>query len=280
MKNKRLAILISCFATSLCTLMTSCAYPHIKAGDDIAKTASAADVEEFTSSISNSIENLSYIAIEAAMSTESAKHKTHNSITKTTSSTPKTTTTTTETTTVASTTETSATETSTTETATETTAEPVVTEPPVESETEPECTPEPVTETESSQNEYEYSWSSDGEYWYFEPSGWVLDNQSYYVLCNCVAHEAGSNWISTYNKALVCEVIFNRLNYWGYNSVYDVVAAPNQFTGSGGYVYLNTYSGEVNDDVISAVAYYCSYPEIFTEGYLYFTGDGYQNHFR
>lgn len=278
MKNKRLAIVLSCFVTSLCTLMTSCAYPHIKAGDGIAKTASAADVEEFTSSISDSIENLSYIAIEAAKSTESAKHKTHNSITKTTSSTSETTTTTT---TTASTTETSATETSTTETATETTTtEPVVTEPPVESETEPECTPGPVTETESSQKEYEYSWSSDGEYWYFEPSGWVLDNQSYYVLCNCVAHEAGSNWISTYNKALVCEVIFNRLNGWGYNSVYDVVAAPNQFTGSGGYVYLNTYSSEVNDGVISAVAYYCSYPEIFTEGYFYFTGDGYQNHFR
>lgn len=274
MKNKRLAILVSCFVTSLCMLMTSCAYPHIKAGDGIATTASAVDAEKFTSSVSDSIENLSYIAVEAAMTTKSAKHKTNNSITKTTSSTTETTTTTTSTTTT--TTETSATET-TTET---TTTEPVVTEPPVESETEPECIPEPVAETESSQNEYEYSWSSDGEYWYFEPSGWVLDNQSYYVLCNCVAHEAGSNWISTYNKALVCEVIFNRLNYWGYNSVYDVVAAPNQFTGSGGYVYLNTYSGEVNDNVISAVAYYCSYPEIFTEGYMYFTGDGYQNHFR
>lgn len=278
MKNKRLPIFISCSVMSLCTLMTSCAYPHIKAGGGIVKTANAADVEEFTSSISNSIENLSYIAIEAARSTESVKYKTNNSTTKTTSSTPETTTTTT--TTAASTTETSATNTPTTETAKETTTEPAVTEPPIDSKTEPECTPEPVTETESSQNEYEYSWSSDGEYWYFEPSGWVLDNQSYYVLCNCVAHEAGSNLISTYNKALVCEVIFNRLNCWGYNSVYDVVAAPNQFTGSSGYVYLNTYSGEVNDDVISAVAYYCSYPEIFTEGYLYFTGDGYQNHFR
>lgn len=245
MKKKRIAILVSCFVTSLCTLMTSCTYLHIKAGDDVAKTASAADVEEVNSGISNGIENLSYIVAESVTSTESVKHTTRNSTTDTTSSTSETTTTTTS----ASTTETSATDTST-------------------------------AETESSQNECEYSWSSDGEYWYFEPSGWVLDNQSYYVLCNCVAHEAGSDWISTYNKALVCEVIFNRLNDWGYNSVYDVVAAPNQFTGSDGYAYLNTYSSEVNDNVISAVAYYCSYPEIFTEGYFYFTGDGYQNHFR
>lgn len=68
-------------------LMTSCAYPHIKAGDGIATTAIAVDAEKFTSSVSDSIENLSYIAVEAAMTTKSAKHKTNNSITKTTSST-------------------------------------------------------------------------------------------------------------------------------------------------------------------------------------------------
>lgn len=128
---------------------------------------------------------------------------------------------------------------------------------------------------------YNYSWKTDGEYWYFEPSGWKIDNTTWYTLCNCVANEAGSYGITDYNKALVCEVIFNRLWDWGYNSVYDVVAAYNQFEGSENYISLiDSYYYKVNDNVINAVAFYCSYPEIFNEGYHFFYGDGYQNHFR
>ena len=128
---------------------------------------------------------------------------------------------------------------------------------------------------------YNYSWKTDGEYWYFEPSGWKIDNTTWYTLCNCVANEAGSYGITNYNKALVCEVIFNRLWDWGYNSVYDVVAAYNQFEGSENYIGLtDSYYYKVNNNVIDAVAFYCSYPEVFNEGYHFFYGDGYQNHFR
>lgn len=189
-----------------------------------------------------------------------------------------TTTTTTETTTsttitTASTTSTTSTTTETTTTTTETTTIEVTTTM-IESTT---VSTESIIEEPVS---YEYSWYSDGENFYFEPSGWIIDSISWYALCNCVANEAGSYWISEYNKALVCEVIFNRKEKWGYESVYDVISAPNQFTGSSKYINLgNQYSKDVNDGVINAVAFYCSYPNIFNEGYLYFTGDGRQNHF-
>lgn len=127
---------------------------------------------------------------------------------------------------------------------------------------------------------YEYSWSFDGENWHFEPSGWTISNSDWIVLCNCVANEAGSYWITEADKARVCEVIFNRYHWWGYNSIYDVIAAPNQFEGSDGYINLEEYSYKVTDQVINGCAFYCSWPDVFNEGYLFFTGDGYQNHFR
>lgn len=127
---------------------------------------------------------------------------------------------------------------------------------------------------------YEYSWSFDGENWHFEPSGWTISNRDWIVLCNCVANEAGSYWITEADKARVCEVIFNRYHWWGYNSIYDVIAAPNQFEGSSSYINLEEYSYKVTDQVINGCAFYCSWPDVFNEGYLFFTGDGYQNHFR
>lgn len=127
---------------------------------------------------------------------------------------------------------------------------------------------------------YEYSWSFDGENWHFEPSGWTISNSDWIVLCNCVANEAGSYWITEADKGRVCEVIFNRYHWWGYNSIYDVIAAPNQFEGSDGYINLEEYSYKVTDQVINGCAFYCSWPDVFNEGYLFFTGDGYQNHFR
>lgn len=181
------------------------------------------------------------------------------------------------TTTTSTTTETTTTTTTSTTTTTEvTTTEVITTEVNIaESSTE-----SIIYNEEQPIQYYEYSWSTDGEYWYFEPSGWILDNETYYTLCNCVANEAGSYWITEYDKALVCEVIYNRLHDWGYSTVHEVVAAPNQFTNSYKYINLtDQYYEFVNDQVISAVAFYCSYPEIFTEGYHSFTGDGYQNKF-
>lgn len=131
----------------------------------------------------------------------------------------------------------------------------------------------------SEPEEYEYAWESDGDYWYFYPSGWVLDNKSWYVLCNCVANEAGSDWVNIWDKAKVCEVIFNRIWDWGYDSVYDCVSAPQQFTGSSNYVELDDYYYKVTGGVIDACAFYCSWPELWDEGYHYFIGDNYANYF-
>lgn len=209
-----------------------------------------------STSIEAEIDETGFESVKLSMTTQATDEVATTSATTTTTSTTST-----------STTETTTTTTSSTTTTTETTTV-----------TETTTTAPAVTEAPTNPPEYEYSWSTDGEYWYFEPSGWAIDNKSYYVLCNCVANEAGCNWISTYDKALVCEVIFNRLNN-GYASIYDVVAARDQFTGSSAYVNLECYSGKVTDDVISAVAFYCSYPEIFNHGYYYFRGDGYQNHF-
>ena len=63
------------------------------------------------------------------------------------------------------------------------------------------------------------------------------------------------------------------------NTVYDVLSQPNQFEGSEYYTWLGTYSSEVSNDVISAVDLYFSNPYDFSQGYMYFYGDGYQNHF-
>lgn len=134
---------------------------------------------------------------------------------------------------------------------------------------------EPIEEEQS----YEYSWESDGYYWYFEPSGWILDNKSWYTLVNCVANEAGAYWIDEWDKAKVCEVVFNRLWYWGYPDIYSVISDYGQFSGSSNYVELDDYSYKVTTNVIDACAFYCSWPDIFNHNYFYFLGDGYNNHF-
>ncbi|MBR2283160.1 MAG: cell wall hydrolase [Ruminococcus sp.] len=107
-----------------------------------------------------------------------------------------------------------------------------------------------------------------------------VSDSDYIILCNAVAHEAGSNWISTYDKAKVVEVIMNRVNSSLYpNTVTGVLTQPYQFTGASSYVYLGAYSSEVSQDVKDAVTLYFSDPSSFSHGYYSFWGDGYQNHF-
>ena len=107
-----------------------------------------------------------------------------------------------------------------------------------------------------------------------------LSDSEYIALCNAVAHEAGCNWISTRDKANVVEVIMNRVysNLFP-NSVIEVLTQQNQFTGAESYAYLGYFTSDVSQDVIDAVALYFSDQSSFNEGYLYFYGDGYQNHF-
>jgi len=107
-----------------------------------------------------------------------------------------------------------------------------------------------------------------------------VSDSDYILLCNCVAHEAGSSWITTYNKALVVEVVMNRVNSSSYpNTIYGVITQKGQFSGSSSYADLGTYSSKVSQDVKDAVTYYFNYPEEFTQGYISFYGDGKQNHF-
>ena len=107
-----------------------------------------------------------------------------------------------------------------------------------------------------------------------------LSDSEYIALCNAVAHEAGCNWISTRDKANVVEVIMNRVYSSLFpNSVIEVLTQQNQFTGAESYAYLGYFTSDVSQDVIDAVALYFSDQSSFNEGYLYFYGDGYQNHF-
>ena len=107
-----------------------------------------------------------------------------------------------------------------------------------------------------------------------------ITDEEYIILCNAVANEAGCNWISTYDKALVVEVIMNRVESNLYpNTILGVLTQPNQFTDYYKYVYLGDFSGYVTQDVKDAVNLYFSEPESFAHGYFGFYGDGTRNYF-
>ncbi|MDE5792326.1 MAG: cell wall hydrolase [Oscillospiraceae bacterium] len=107
-----------------------------------------------------------------------------------------------------------------------------------------------------------------------------VSDSDYILLCNAVAHEAGSDSISIENKAKVVEVIMNRVDSSSFpNTVYGVITQKSQFSGSSSYADLGTYSSKVTQNVKSAVDLYFSDPSAYSHGYLYFYGDGSQNHF-
>lgn len=108
-----------------------------------------------------------------------------------------------------------------------------------------------------------------------------ISESDFILLCNVVGHEAGSNWISEYDKACVVEVIMNRVNSSLYpNSIIGVLSQPYQFADYQSYSYLGTYSGYVTESVKNAVRLYFSNTEQFSHGYLSFWGDGTRNYFR
>ncbi|MBR4510983.1 MAG: cell wall hydrolase [Ruminococcus sp.] len=112
------------------------------------------------------------------------------------------------------------------------------------------------------------------------PSTLPISDIDYVMLCNAVANEAGSNWISVTEKAYVVEVIMNRV----YSSLYpddirSVLLQNRQFTGASGYINYRSFTTKVTDEVEEAVKLYFSNPEEFDQGYLRFYGDGHRNHF-
>lgn len=135
------------------------------------------------------------------------------------------------------------------------------TEPATEPQTEPATEPD-VVEVDGSAN--------------YLP----ISDEDFVILCNAVAHEAGCNWISEYDKALVVEVIMNRVYSPLYpNSITGVLTQAYQFSGSSSYVYLGTYSASVTESVKNAVNLYFSDPDSFNHGYYGFYGDGFRNYF-
>lgn len=113
-----------------------------------------------------------------------------------------------------------------------------------------------------------------------EENNLPISEKDYILLCNAVGHEAGSEWISTKEKATIVEVIMNRVKSPEYpNTVYGVLTQKYQFSGSGNYVKLKDFSFRVTDDVKKAVLLYFENPEKFNHGYLFFSGNGSKNYF-
>ena len=109
----------------------------------------------------------------------------------------------------------------------------------------------------------------------------TVSQSDYILLCNVVGHEYGANWISEYDKALVVEVVMNRVKSPQFpNTIYGVLTQRSQFSGAYTYVNLGTYSRKVTDSVKAAVDLYLSDPSQFNHGYLFFSGDGRRNYFR
>lgn len=157
------------------------------------------------------------------------------------------------------------------ETVTETVAEIAEEMQETEEQTEQETTEESTEDIVY----INYSWDDD---YYFDD--FTVTAEDYILLCNCVAHEAGSDWYSDREKAKVVEVIFNRI--WSFaflDTVYEVITQPNQFAGSTDYANLDSYSYEVTSLCCDGVDLYLSNPDLFNEGYLFFYGDDDANYF-
>ncbi|MDE6035664.1 MAG: cell wall hydrolase [Ruminococcus sp.] len=229
--------------------------------------------EETTTTTTTTEETTTTTTTEETTTTTTTEETTTTTTTEET-----TTTTTTEETTTTTTTEETTTTTTTEETTTTTTEETTTTTTTTEAPYIEEIYIETTTEYYEEYNNYEDNAYNYDDSYNYNPS--YVSDYDYVLLCNAVAHEAGSSWIDIYSKAYVVEVIMNRVSSPLFpDTVYDVLTQPNQFEGSGYYTWLGTYSSEVTNDVISAVDLYFSNPYDFSQGYMYFFGDGYQNHF-
>lgn len=93
------------------------------------------------------------------------------------------------------------------------------------------------------------------------------------LLAEIVHHEAGSDWITQYNKAKVAAGVMNRVYDARFpNDVYSVLTAPRQFE--------NYWPGCCipNQADYDAVDYYFAHQDEFNSDNSWY-GDGYQNHF-
>lgn len=146
---------------------------------------------------------------------------------------------------------------------------------------------ENIVQTEPIEYEYEYEYESDNiiiEETESSPTESSPVVESYLpiteyeriLLCNIVANEAGSDWISIYDKASVVACVMNRVNSASFpNSIEGVLTQSYQFSG---YYASSYYYSTVTDACIEAVDYYFNNPNEFGS-WLYFEGNGTNNYF-
>ena len=100
-----------------------------------------------------------------------------------------------------------------------------------------------------------------------------IDDYSYQLLAEIVWHEAGSDWISLYDKAHIAAAVMNRVYDSRFpNTVYDVLTQPGQCEGYWPGCCVPT------QECYDAVDYYLANPYNFDNSNSWF-GDGNQNYF-
>lgn len=100
-----------------------------------------------------------------------------------------------------------------------------------------------------------------------------IDSYSRQLLAEIVWHEAGSDWISQYNKAKVAAGVMNRVYDSRFpDTVYSVLTQKGQFSGYWPGCCTPTQA------CYDAVDYYFSYQSEFNSDNSWY-GDGIQNHF-
>lgn len=109
---------------------------------------------------------------------------------------------------------------------------------------------------------------------------YVTEEERIY-LCNTVAQEYGSDWVSLYDKACVVATVMNRVHDGGWtnglpSTVYNVLTAPYQYNPAYAVPY---YRWNVTQSVIDSVDYYFENQDMFPH-YTSFHGDGTYNYFR
>lgn len=101
----------------------------------------------------------------------------------------------------------------------------------------------------------------------------AIDSYSRQLLAEIVWHEAGSNWISTYEKAHIAAAVMNRVYDSRFPStVYGVLTAPGQFTG------YWPGSCSATQACYDAVDYYFAHTGEFDNSNSWY-GDGRRNYF-
>ena len=94
------------------------------------------------------------------------------------------------------------------------------------------------------------------------------------LLRKIVSSEYGSDWVPVEEKARVVAGVMNRVYDPRFpNTVYDVLVAPNQFSG-----FNPNADYYMSDSIIAAVDYYFQHPGEF-DGCNSWWGDGQYNHF-